>query len=52
MEGGALVVVHLATARATSLTLHARVGHRYRIAVRAGTASGVGAARYGTTFSA
>jgi hypothetical protein len=39
MEGGALVVVHLATARATSLTLHARVGHRYRIAVRAGTAS-------------
>jgi hypothetical protein len=52
MDGGALTVVHLATPRATSLTLNARIGHRYRIAVRAGTASGVGAVHYGATFTA
>jgi hypothetical protein len=52
MDGGALTVVHLASPRATSLTLNARVGHRYRIAVRAGTASRVGAVRYGAMFTA
>jgi hypothetical protein len=52
MDGRALTVVHLASPRATSFTLDARVGHRYRIAVRAGTASRVGAVRYGATFVA
>jgi hypothetical protein len=52
MDGGALAVVQLASARATSFTLNARTGHRYRIAVRAGTASRVGVVRYGATFVA
>jgi hypothetical protein len=52
IDGGALTVVHLASPLSTSFTLNARVGHQYRVAVRAGTASKVGAVRYGTPFVA
>jgi hypothetical protein len=52
VDGKAFVRVALATAKSTSFTLAAIVGHHYRIAVRAATSTTTGALRYSDNFLA
>ncbi len=52
VDSGRFVRVTLASAKATSFSFTARVGHHYRIAVRAVTATTTGALRYSVDFLA
>jgi hypothetical protein len=52
VDGKPFVRVALASAKSTSFTLTARVGHHYRIALRAATSTTTGALRYSTNFLA
>jgi len=52
VDGQPFVRVTLASAKSTSFMLTARVGHHYRIAVRAATATTTGALRYSANFLA
>ena len=50
--GGRLIAVPLASMLATSMSLTLRVGHTYRMAVRAKAGTRLGVIRYGATFTA
>lgn len=52
IDGGALVSIKLASALSTTFSLTARVGHHYRIAVRATAGSNAGQLRFGADFVA
>jgi hypothetical protein len=52
VDGKPFVRVALASPKSTSFTLSARVGHHYRIAVRAATSTTKGALRYSSNFLA
>jgi hypothetical protein len=51
VDGGALVRVPISSPTATSFTLAAHVGHPYRVAVRASSATKVGVVRYSAQFT-